>query len=489
MKLIRFITFCCVTLALITTALAQEYDAGPLLPPAEASKRLTYEQALETVAYTLGVQATLWGMQFVKDGAAIRQWGTPLPEGMKRQPFDPIPRGYHFFSLPTAILTPELRVLETPNTETIYPIAIIDLDNTEPLVVVHPDHKGRYFRTSVWDGYGEARTISDKQDGSHPKPYLIAPLHWQGDVPEGMNVIRIRSRLVVLGGHVGVYGKDGLPKAVEIMKGYKLIPLSHWGKSNEEAAPLDQAKVIHPLIRPDKSVPKELVFFEMLGETMKDIYEFQPDERAFVRQLKRIGITRRDGFHYEELDSAVIRGLKRAALDGQSIIEHKAQRIAPQQPGGTWMVPGDFTSQADWLFRAAVGWKYVWADLNSEVLYPQLRVDADGQPLAGRHSYTLHFAKGEHPQARFWRISMYDLAGFFIRNPLNRAGIGNMGETLDLNDDGSLTIYIQNESPGKAKETNWLPAPKEGFFLMLRMYQPEERMYSGDYIVPPVVRE
>ncbi len=64
--------------------------------------------------------------------------------------------------------------------------------------------------------------------------------------------------------------------------------------------------------------------------------------------------------------------------------------------------------------------------------------------------------------------------------------IGNMAEKLELNPDGSLTIYIQSESPGKAKEVNWLPAPKEGFFLMMRMYQPEERMYRGEYILPPL---
>ena len=81
---------------------------------------------------------------------------------------------------------------------------------------------------------------------------------------------------------------------------------------------------------------------------------------------------------------------------------------------------------------------------------------------------------------------MYDLDGFFVGNPLQRYGIGNMAEKLKPNPDGSLTIYIQNESPGKAKEANWLPAPKQGFFLMMRMYQPEEKMYRGAYVLPPL---
>jgi hypothetical protein len=81
---------------------------------------------------------------------------------------------------------------------------------------------------------------------------------------------------------------------------------------------------------------------------------------------------------------------------------------------------------------------------------------------------------------------MYDLDGFFVDNPIGRYGIGNMAEALELEADGSLTIYIQNASPGKAKEANWLPAPAGRFFLMMRLYQPEAQMYRGAYILPPL---
>jgi hypothetical protein len=106
--------------------------------------------------------------------------------------------------------------------------------------------------------------------------------------------------------------------------------------------------------------------------------------------------------------------------------------------------------------------------------------------LSGKNRYVLHFAKGQLPPARYWRISMYDIEGFFANNPINRYGIGNMAEKVQPDTDGGLTITIQHNSPGKAKETNWLPAPAEGFFMMMRLYQPEERMYRGEYIVPPV---
>jgi hypothetical protein len=98
----------------------------------------------------------------------------------------------------------------------------------------------------------------------------------------------------------------------------------------------------------------------------------------------------------------------------------------------------------------------------------------------------LRFPPGQLPPGRYWRISMYDLEGFFTNNPINRYGIGNMAEKLEPDADGGLTITIQHDSPGKDKEANWLPAPAEGFFLNMRLYQPEERMYRGEYIVPPV---
>ena len=469
--------------------LAQEYSTGPLLTPAEATARLTPEEARQAEAYTLGVQTVLWGMQWVKAGAALRDWGTALPEGSARLAIDPLPRGYNKFGHAKELLTHELKILETPNTETLYSIAVIDLDKTEPVVVVHPDHGDRYFRTSVWDIYGETRTISQKQDGSKPPPYLIAPSHWTGKVPQGVKLIRIRSRLVTLGAHIAVYGNDDLPNVHALQKDYQIIALNDWGKSSNQVAELDQAEAIHPIVRPNTKTPNELLFFEMLGETLKDIYELLPDEEAFVRQVERIGITRNQGFDYESLDAATVAGLKRAVLDAQSIIEHKGQRFAARQQGGTWMVADDLTSLDDWLFRSAVGWKYVWGDLNTEIIYPMARIDADEKLLDGHHNYTLHFPKGEHPPSRYWRISLYDLNGFFTGNLIKRYGIGNMAERLDINKDGSLKIYIQHESPGKGIETNWLPAPEEGFFLIMRMYQPEERMYSGDYILSPVVRE
>lgn len=235
---------------------SQEYSTGPLLKSAEANARMSAEQARETEAYTLGVQTVIWGMQWVKAGAALRFWGTPIPAGKERLAIDPVPHGYNVWGHAKELLTHELKILETPNTETLYSIAVIDLDKTGPVGVVHPDHGDRYFRTSVWDIYGETRTISQKQDGSKPPPYLIAPINWKGKVPKGVKLIRIRSRLVILGPHIAVYGNDDLPNVHALQKDYQIIALNDWGKSNNQVAELDQSEAIHPIIRPNTKPPK-----------------------------------------------------------------------------------------------------------------------------------------------------------------------------------------------------------------------------------------
>jgi hypothetical protein len=464
-------------------AIAQEQGGTipSLIKPADAFARMDAEQARETEAYTLGVQTVLWGMQWVKVGQTLRISAAPLPQGTKRNPVDPSPHGINVWGYARELLTHELRIIETPNTETLYSCAILDLQDG-PIVVVHPDLGRRYFRTSVWELHGDAHTISQKQDGSKPPPYALVPSGWKSALLKGLKTISVRSRYVVVAPHIAVYGTEDLPNVHVLQKGFKLVALKDLGASNKE---MESGQPMRPLRRPNTATPAELLFFEELCETLKDITP-RDDELGFARQAGSIGITLADGFQFERLAPATVKGLKRAVLDGQSIIEHKARSLVQQQPGGTWMVSYDLASLDDWLFRSAVGWKFVWGDIPFDILFPMVRTDENSQPLTGKRKYALHFPAGQLPPAHYWRISMYDLDGFFVGNPIRRYGIGNMAEKLKPNPDGSLTIYIQNESPGKAKEVNWLPAPNEGFFLMMRMYQPEEKMYRGAYVLPPL---
>jgi len=256
----------------------------------EAIGRSSQEQATETFAYTLGVQAALWGIQWVKCGEAFRNFTQSLPPGQERSPFDSTPHGINIWGHGQKLQNADFRTIETPNTETLYSKAVLDLKDG-PIVIVHPDFGDRYFRTSIWDLHCETNTISEKHDGSHPPPYAIMQVGWAGSFPEGLKTITVRGRYALLDPHVAVYGDQDIANVHEVQKGLKLIALRDWGKSNAEMPP---GESMRPIQRPGTKTPLELAFFEELGETLKDIV-IRDDEVAFARQLQDIGITLNDG--------------------------------------------------------------------------------------------------------------------------------------------------------------------------------------------------
>src|SRR5262249_50183037 len=259
--------------------------------------RLSKEQATETFAYTLGVQAVLWGTQWVKAGESFRAFTAPLPAGTERSPFDVNPHGINFWGHAQKLLTADFRTIETPNTETLYSMALADLKDG-PVIAIHPDYGERYFRTSIWDLHSETNTISQKKDGNHPPPTAIQWVDAPGEIPEGLETITVRSRYVGLIPHVAFYGDDDLANVHQLQKGLKLVALKDWGKSNEEMKP---GEPMRPIRRADTKTPAELMFFEELCESLKDI-TIREDEVGFARQLEAIGVTLKDGFQFQKLD-------------------------------------------------------------------------------------------------------------------------------------------------------------------------------------------
>ena len=114
------------------------------------------------------------------------------------------------------------------------------------------------------------------------------------------------------------------------------------------------------------------------------------------------------------------------------------------------------------------------------------RIDAKGETLdASKHNYTITFPAGQLPPVNaFWSVTMYDgKSQLLIKNPINRYLINSpMLPGMKKNADGSLTLYIQKDSPGKAKEANWLPAPNDPIYLVMRLYWPKDTPPS---ILPP----
>ena len=144
-----------------------------------------------------------------------------------------------------------------------------------------------------------------------------------------------------------------------------------------------------------------------------------------------------------------------------------------------WSSPGlPGSLDTNYLQRALLNWQGPGWNRLEDSVYPLTKVDGEGKTLSGAKRYVVHFAKGELPPVQgFWSLTLYDTDGFFVPNPLDRVNLSQQSP-FNFNEDGSLDLYIQNDSPGKDKEANWLPCPKGDFALFMRLYWPNEKAPS-----------
>jgi len=144
----------------------------------------------------------------------------------------------------------------------------------------------------------------------------------------------------------------------------------------------------------------------------------------------------------------------------------------------------------NYLYRFAAADLGIYGNSKQEAMYPVYRTDADGQKLdASANRYSLYFSKDHLPPVNaFWSLTMYELpSSLLVANPLHRYLINSpMLQDLKRDADRGLTIYIQHESPGVDKESNWLPAPNGPFMAVLRLYWPKKEALDGGWRAPPM---
>ena len=204
--------------------------------------------------------------------------------------------------------------------------------------------------------------------------------------------------------------------------------------------------------------------------------------------LAKIGVVPGQDFDPGKLDPAVAKGLEKSVQIALEKLQ-AAAKTAGKPVNGWNIVPmtiGKFGT--DYGLRAVVALIGLGANLADDAIYPNAFTDGDGKPLSGANRYVVHFDKGQTPPANaFWSLTMYDAQSFMVENPINRYDIASW-MPLKYNKDGSLDVYIQKESPGKAKEANWLPAAAGDFSVTMRVYWPKPAMLNGSWTPPPVKR-
>jgi len=227
-------------------------------------------------------------------------------------------------------------------------------------------------------------------------------------------------------------------------------------------------------------------YFRKMAMLMKE-NPAAPADKPLLKKIATVGIVPGEEFDVTKLDPAVVQALERAPKAGLEKIIAKTKELGEKVNGWDMAFTGKYGT--DYLFRAAISYVGLGANLPQDACYPIASVDATGKPLNGANNYTLHFNKGEMPPVNgFWSLTMYDNDFFFYGNPLNRFTLSPRNK-LKTNPDGSVDLLIQHLTPGKILETNWLPAPEGDFHLCLRLYWPKEEFLNGTWKPPGVKRE
>jgi hypothetical protein len=224
--------------------------------------------------------------------------------------------------------------------------------------------------------------------------------------------------------------------------------------------------------------------FLAYGARLMALHPPHETDWPIVQRMRRIGIEP-GRFDASKVDLAAIR-----SVPAEVVAEIKARRqgMAPNVNGWRMMTDGGVWGTA-YFRRATTALGGLGANLPEDAMYPSTMQDEDGQPLTGESHYVLRFEKGGLPPAgAFWSVTLYDTDGFQVPNALNRFALGDR-DSLKVADDGAVEIYLQHETPGAGKESNWLPTPAGGpFSLTIRIYAPEPGVLSGAWAPPPVRR-
>jgi len=211
-------------------------------------------------------------------------------------------------------------------------------------------------------------------------------------------------------------------------------------------------------------------------------------DASALNNFTAIGVAPGTPFDLKSLDPAVAKSVEGSVKTAQAKISAEAKKPHGKKVNGWDVMTNLGRYGTDYLFRSVVALVGLGANLPEDAIYPRATEDTDGQPLNGANRYLVHFPHGQLPPVNaFWSLSMYNSKQFFAQNPINRYAIGDR-DKLKFNDDGSLTINIQRESPGKEKESNWLPAPKDSFNVFMRLYWPKKEILDGVWKAPGVER-
>jgi hypothetical protein len=387
------------------------------------------------------------------------------------------------------VFTPNDKAIQTPNSDTPYSFIGMDL-RTEPLVLSVPAvEKGRYYSIQLIDAYTHNFAyIGSRSTGNGPGNYMITGPNWKGETPKGITkVIPSETEFVLAGYRTQLFNPGDLDNVKKIQAGYTVQPLSAF--LGQPASPAAQAiDFIKPLTPEEQKT--SLQFFNILNFVLQ-YTPTVPSERELMARFAKIGVGAGKTIDPSKLSPEMKTALEQGMADAWTDFAGLQKRIdALEVKSGDLFGTREYLKN-NYLYRMGAAVLGIYGNSKEEAMYPMYTADADRQKMDGSHRYTIRFAPGQLPPVNaFWSLTMYEMPqSLLVANPINRYLINSpMLSQLKKDADGGITLHIQNESPGKDKEANWLPAPKGPFVMAMRLYWPKEDALTGKWTAPPLER-
>ena len=380
------------------------------------------------------------------------------------------------------------RDVTAPNADTLYESAFFDVGK-EPWVLSLPDMKGRYFLMPLLDGWTDVFQVpGTRTTGTGAQTYAITGPGWTGTLPAEVKQYKSPTSIVWLIGRIYCTGTPEDYAAVHALQDQmKLVPLSAYGKPYEPPpGKVDPSIDMKTAVRDQVNRMDAVAYFTLLAQLMKANPPAAADAPELAR-FARIGLVAGQEFDASKFNADFAKRVPQIAFD-RIMLQFKLNKEVKDINGWGYTTKTGIYG-TDYLMRALVTAIGLGANRPQDAIYPTSLRDAEGRAYDGANNYVVHFVEGQLPPAEgFWSITMYDANYFFVANPINRYSI-SARQNPKRNADGSIDLYVQKDSPGADKESNWLPAPAGKFILMMRLYWPSETdpsILDGSWVIPAV---